>query len=56
MATILQFQPVRKPATAVSGGLTAKVIIFPGVRYERRESTSAPRSASAPSTQGKLPH
>ncbi len=56
MATILQFQPVRNPVATARSGLKAKVIIFPGVRYERRDGLNPVQSGPAASTKGKLPH
>ena len=54
MATILQFLPVRKPVAKPGSGLQGKVIIFPGVRYERRDGQNPVQSVA--SGKGKLPH
>ena len=51
MATILQFQPAAEAKARIersSEGTLGEIIIFPGVRIERRGSADAPRGASTP--------
>jgi hypothetical protein len=51
MATILQFRPTAEAKARIERpieGTLGEIIIFPGVRIERRGSADAPRSTSAP--------
>jgi hypothetical protein len=51
MATILQFRPTAEAKAMIerpSEGTLGEIIIFPGVRIERRGSADTPRSTSAP--------
>ena len=47
MATILQFTASRKVRRPERAGKGAKVIIFPGIRYEKVPGTARPAQESA---------
>ncbi|MET0667025.1 MAG: hypothetical protein ABWZ01_00750 [Methyloceanibacter sp.] len=51
MATILQFQPTAEAKARIerpAEGTLGEIIVFPGVRIERRGSADASRSTSTP--------
>ena len=51
MATILQFRPTAEAKARIevpSEGTLGEIIIFPGVRIERRGSADTPRDTSTP--------
>jgi hypothetical protein len=51
MATILQFRPTLEAKARIDRsveGTLGEIIIFPGVRIERRGSADTPQSTSAP--------
>lgn len=45
MANIIPFQPREGTSRGVADGLVAEIILFPGVRYERRDFESEPAPA-----------
>jgi len=47
MANIIPFQPRQGENSGPTHGLDAEIILFPGVRYERRDGNDKPAASRA---------